>query len=267
MDDLNEIFYTIIEKKRRTLAKTKDSSEDAEKDLLTLMLEANAESKDVKDRLSDSELRDDLSVFFLAGHDTTSNALSFALYYLAVHPQIQERARKEVVDILGDGDDIVFPTASQCSDMKYIYMIMKETLRLNPPAQQSTLRENKEDYELAGTLIPKGSSILADIYSTHHNPSVWNDPERFIPERFAPEGESESKAGSGLAWVPFGNGARQCIGMNFSLAEQKVVLAMMLRKFTWTLPEGSINKDHIVLGAGTGILYPKELHIKFAKRF
>lgn len=67
MDDLNEIFYTIIEKKRRTLAKMKDSSEDSEKDLLTLMLEANAESKDVKDRLSDSELRDDLSVFFLAG--------------------------------------------------------------------------------------------------------------------------------------------------------------------------------------------------------
>lgn len=57
------------------------------------------------------------------------------------------------------------------------------------------------------------------------------------------------------------------IGMNFSLAEQKVVLAMMLRKFTWTLPEDSINKDRIVLGAGTGILYPKELHIKFAKRF
>ncbi|KAI8575219.1 hypothetical protein K450DRAFT_262806 [Umbelopsis ramanniana AG] len=267
MDDMNQIFYSIIENKRQTLANMKESAEDAEKDLLTLMLEANADSKDAGDRLSDSELRDDLAIFFLAGHDTTSNALSFALYHLAVNPKIQEKARKEVIEVLGDGDDIVYPNASQCSDMKYIYMVMKETLRLEPPAQNTTLRLNKEDFELAGTFIPKGSSVSADIYVMHHNPSIWKDPEAFIPERFAPGGESESKAGNGLFWVPFGNGARQCIGMNFSLAEQKVLLSMMLRKFTWTLADNSINKDGIVLGGGTGIISPKDLHLKFSKRF
>ncbi|KAG2187291.1 hypothetical protein INT44_004976 [Umbelopsis vinacea] len=267
MEDMNQIFYSIIENKRQTLENMKGLAEDAEKDLLTLMLEANADSKEAGDRLSDSELRDDLAIFFLAGHDTTSNALSFALYHLAANPQIQEKARKEVIDILGDGDDVVYPTASQCSDMKYVYMVMKETLRLEPPAQNTTLRENKEDFELAGTFIPKGTSVSADIYVMHHNPSVWKDPEVFIPERFAPDGESESKAGSGLSWVPFGNGARQCIGMNFSLAEQKVLLSMMLRKFTWTLADNSINKDGIVLGGGTGIISPKDLHLKLTKRF
>ncbi|KAI9285816.1 cytochrome P450 [Umbelopsis sp. AD052] len=152
--DMFAFFYNIIEHKRLTLASTKDKTEDAEKDLLTLMLEANEEAKDAKHRLSDSELRDDLTVFILAGHDTTANALSFALYYLAVNHHVQEKARNEILDILGDGDDIVYPTAAQCSEMKYVYMIMKETLRLNPPVQNSTLRIVHEDTQLEGTFIP-----------------------------------------------------------------------------------------------------------------
>ena len=106
MDEMNKLFYSIIENKRQTLASQKDLVEDAEKDLLTLMLEANEDSEDPEHQLSDQELRDDLAIFFLAGwvilkarhlcerrflniyssHDTTSNALSFALYYLAVNP-------------------------------------------------------------------------------------------------------------------------------------------------------------------------------------
>ncbi|KAH8555192.1 cytochrome P450 [Umbelopsis sp. PMI_123] len=231
MDDVNDVFYSIVEHKRQVLASAKDKIEDAEKDLLTLMLEANEEERDDKHRLSNSEIRDDLAVLFLAGHDTTSNALSFALYHLAANPHVQEKARKEVLDILGD-DDIVYPTAAQCSEMKYIYMIMKETLRINPPIQNSSLRKVKEDTELEGTFIPKGSTLSADIYITQHNPSNWKNPETFNPDRFEAGGESESNATMGLAWVAFGSGARQCIGMNFSLAEQKVALAMILRKYT-----------------------------------
>ncbi|CAO3681724.1 unnamed protein product [Umbelopsis ramanniana] len=267
MDDMNAIFKSIIEHKRLTLASTKVKTEDAEKDLLTLMLEANVEATDPKHRLSDSELRDDLAVFFLAGHDTTANALSFALYHLAVNQHVQEKARKEVIDILGDGDDIIYPTTAQCTEMKYIYMIMKETLRLNPPVQNSTLRVAQEDTNLDGTFVPKGTTLTADIYMMHHNPRIWKDSETFIPERFESGGENDLKTNTGLAWVPFGNGARQCIGMNFSFAEQKVTLAMLLRQFTWTLPEDSINKDHIVLDGGMFFSSPKDLRLKFSKRF
>jgi cytochrome P450 len=83
---------------------------------------------------------------------------------------------------------------------------------LDPPAQNASLRKVAEDIELAGTIIPKGTSMSADIFVMHHDPAVWKNPDAFIPERFAPGGESESKAGTGLPWVPFGNGSRQCIG-------------------------------------------------------
>jgi cytochrome P450 len=109
--------------------------------------------------------------------------------------------------------------------------------------------------------------VQAEIFLAHHNPAVWKDPEQFRPERFAAGGENEENAKNGLAWAPFGNGARQCIGMNFSLAEQRVVLAMLLRKFTWSLPEDSIHKDHIVFGPGIGLLTAKDLYLSFEKRF
>jgi cytochrome P450 len=83
---------------------------------------------------------------------------------------------------------------------------------MSPPAQNSSARESAEDIELAGSHIPKGTVLNADIFVMHHNPTVWKDPETFYPERFGSGGENESKAGSGLAWVPFGNGPRQCIG-------------------------------------------------------
>ncbi|CAM0143053.1 unnamed protein product [Umbelopsis sp. WA50703] len=260
-------YQHVIENKRRVLSEQKQRLEDPEKDLLTLMIEAGED--DPSQALTDKELRENLSVFFIAGHDTTSNALSFALYWLAVNPDIQEKARKEVIEVIGDGADKVYPTEAQITQLKYIYMVMKETLRVCPPVHSSQLRRVVEDTELAGTVIPKGVHIQADMYLAHHNPAVWKDPEQFRPERFAPGGENEENARKGLTWSPFGNGARQCIGMNFSLAEQRVVLAMLLRKFTWSLPEHSIHKDHIVLSAGGSsiMLAPADLHLNFKKRF
>jgi cytochrome P450 len=85
----------------------------------------------------------------------------------------------------------------------------------------------QQDINLAGHFIPKGTQVAVDIYNLHHNPAVWKDPYVFDPERFAPGGEADSKRG--IAWVPFSNGSRQCIGMNFSMAEQRVVL-LMIRK-------------------------------------
>lgn len=94
------------------------------------------------------------------------------------------------------------------------------------------VRVAKESCHLGQVYIPKGALICADMSDLHRNPLVWNDPYRFDPERFLPGGEAERQpAGSGWAWAPFSNGGRICVGMNFSLAEQRVVLSM-LRKFT-----------------------------------
>ncbi|KAJ2954985.1 hypothetical protein NQZ79_g8924 [Umbelopsis isabellina] len=264
-DTLHQLFNSVIDNKRKVLVEQKERHEDPEKDLLTLMLEAGED--DPSQALSDEELRENLTIFFIAGHDTTSSALSFALYLLAVNPNVQEKARKEVIEVIGDGADMVYPTETQISQLKYIHMIIKETMRLCPPVQNAGPRLPKEDIDLAGTVMPKGVRVQADIFLAHHNPAVWKDAEEFRPERFAPGGEYEENTKIGLAWAPFGSGARQCIGMNFSLAEQRVVLAMLLRKFTWSLPEDSIHKDHVVFAPGVGLLSPKDLYLNFSKHF
>lgn len=100
-------------------------------------------------------------------------------------------------------------------------------MRRHGPVYGTTSRIALEDLELAGSVIPKGSEISIDIYNLHHNPDVWVDPYTFNPDRFLPGGEADSQ--EGIAWVPFNSGSRQCIGINFSLAEQRVVLSMMCK--------------------------------------
>jgi cytochrome P450 len=124
LDILHGLFDSIIANKRKVLAQQKERHEDPEKDLLTLMIEAGQD--DPSQALSNEELREDLSIFFTAGHDTTSNALSFALYFLAVNPDVQQKARKEVIDVMGEEPDTVIPTEAQLSELKYLFMVMKE---------------------------------------------------------------------------------------------------------------------------------------------
>lgn len=106
---------------------------------------------------------------------------------------------------------------------------MKETLRINGPAVKTLVRKASEDTELSGTFIPKGTRLSVNIFTIHHSEKVWINPSQFDPERFSENGEGIRGSGEGMAWAPFGNGARQCIGMNFSLNEQRVMLSMLCK--------------------------------------
>lgn len=115
--------------------------------------------------------------------------------------------------------------------MVYINQILKETLRLNNPFPRVVARKAAEDVVLSGgTFIPKDSIVTVNVFDIHHKESNWKDGSKFDPDRFADSQEGTRGPGEGLSWIPFGNGARQCIGMNFSLNEQRVFLSMM-RKF------------------------------------
>ncbi|CDS14232.1 hypothetical protein LRAMOSA06402 [Lichtheimia ramosa] len=178
-----KLIDDVIENKRTLLKDTTLSDiPEAERDILTLMLEA--ESAD-DGRLTDEELRSNICVFFLAGHDTTSNAISYAVYHLAKNPDLQQKAREEVLRALGDSSEDVLPTLDQIKEMTYINQIIKETLRINPPATGIVPRRVEEDTELCGVFLPKGTHITLDIFEIHNNPTVWHDPSRFDPERFA----------------------------------------------------------------------------------
>ena len=115
---------------------------------------------------------------------------------------------------------------------KYLLQLLKyiETLRRNIVVQSIISREVTEDTELGGCIISKGAHVTMDMMALHRNPLIWEDPDLFKPERFAPGGEAEKAAKkNGMSWVPFSNGARMCIGVNFSLNEQRVFLPMLCK--------------------------------------
>ncbi|KAI9345052.1 cytochrome P450, partial [Pilaira anomala] len=201
-----------------------DYLKESEKDLLTLFIESGEENNGI---LSDEELKSNLCLFFLAGHDTTSSALSYAIHYLAENQDIQERARQEAISILGDEPRDILPSLEDTKKMTYINQIIKETLRINGPVPEVSERVTAEDIILSNTLIPKGTPLTVDIFAIQHSTKLWKNPDTFDPDRFAEDGEATRGPGEGMTWLPFGNGARQCIGMNFSLNEQRVMLSML----------------------------------------
>ncbi|KAI7883978.1 cytochrome P450 [Lichtheimia hyalospora FSU 10163] len=260
---LKMLDHVIVSKRNAVKNGEYQHVDDSEKDLLTMMIEAEDAGEGI---MSDEDLRSNVCLFFIAGHDTTANALASVIYELAVNQDVQTKAREEAIRVLGDAQEDVMPDDDQIRSMPYINMVMKENLRMHPPVAVLPVRQATEDTDLAGTFVPKGTKITLDIYELQHNPNVWKDPDTFQPERFETNGEAERLAGQGMTWLPFSNGSRMCIGSNFSLTEQKVLLPMLLRKYEWQLPENSIHK-HGMVTKGLSIINPKDLHIVFKRRY
>ncbi|CAO3697771.1 unnamed protein product [Rhizopus stolonifer] len=242
LEYINNKFDEIAQKKRELIRKgVTSNTPESEKNLLTLMLEAEQRGEVMVDPI---ELRQNIAVFFLAGHETTSIALSFCLYNLAKYKHIQRKLRQEIIDVMGDEPIDAIPTLEELRRMDYMNLVIKENLRLYSPADSPIPRRTTEDVNLAGTFIPKGTDINLDMQCLHHNSDIWQNPEEFIPERFQEYGEQASH--EGFTYLPFSSGSRQCIGMNFSLAEQRVFLAMAVRKYEIDIPKDSIHYKEIV---------------------
>ncbi|CAO3683430.1 unnamed protein product [Umbelopsis vinacea] len=251
----------IIVEKRAKLAEGRSLLDETEKDLCTLMLEAEADGEGSS--LSNSELMNDIVAFILAGHDTTANALSSSFYYLAKDKAVQQKLRAEAIEYLGDEPHDVIPTVEQSKAMPFLNMVIRETLRIAGPAVWTSPRTVSQDTELGDYLLPKGTHVIVDIIALQHDEDLWPEPYRFDPERFAAENKSSKTASS---WLPFGGGQHQCAGMNMSLAEQRVLLSMMVRKYEWDLVPGSQHQNGIVM-SGMDIIGPKELRLVFKKRY
>lgn len=152
------------------------------------------------------------------------------MFYAILNPfltqEIQARARQEAISILGDEPIDVLPTVEESKQMIYINQIMKETLRINTPVPVVIPRVTMQDVILSGTFIPKGSLINVGLYTMHHIEKYWKDSKQFNPDRFSPENKKNDDQEN---WLPFGYGGRQCIGMNFSLTQQRVLLSMLCK--------------------------------------
>ncbi|CAG8510376.1 16693_t:CDS:10 [Dentiscutata erythropus] len=197
VDKLNNLFEDIIKEKRKSLAAGHSNG-----DLLELMLKA-CENPDISNNqmLSDTELRNNLAVFMVAGHDTTAVALSSLLYLLAIHKDVQKKVREEILSELGDN---LTPSVEQHASLKYLTMVIRENLRLYPPFAGLQVRVLAEDLKHKDFLIPAGTPIIPFLYGIHHSPKLWKNPEEFLPERFENEHENYS-------WLAFGGGSRMLV--------------------------------------------------------
>ncbi|WP_137990751.1 cytochrome P450 [Streptomyces vilmorinianum] len=196
------------------------AAEGGAQDLLSLLAEAESAEDGSFDA---SELREQVLVFLLAGHETTATSLGFALHLLALHPEQQKRAHEEVDRVLAGRT----PGAADLDALPYLTQVLKEAMRLFPAAAVIGRRAVAAT-EIGGHTIPAGADVIVAPWVTHRHPAYWEDPERFDPERFTPEAEANRPR---YAWFPFGGGPRACIGQHFSMLESVIALAMLLQEY------------------------------------
>jgi cytochrome P450 len=256
LKNLEHLVYSLIDKSKK---KIQSGSNTGGETLLDMMV--NSVDDETKEGFDQKTLRDNVIVFFIAGHDTTSIALSYALYSLAKYPHVQEKLVNSIQEKYGLGDSDI--SVEQIDDIEYLNWFIKENMRLYPPVGQLPPRKLVSTEVLGDYTLSAGTLATINIYNIHHNPNVWGkDVEEFRPERFSPE---ESKNRHSNAYMPFGGGPRTCIGNRFSLLEQKIFLVQLLRRFKLELPDPTYIAKPSYMGTGLHAA-PKDLNMRFLKR-
>lgn len=176
--------------------------------------------------MSDEEVVNNLLTFIIAGHETTAVALSWTLWLLAKDQDSQQRVFEEVAAVAGDAPI----AAPHIEGLSFCRQVIQESMRLYPPAP-GIGREAKTAFELGGRPIAVGTRIHIPVFALHRNVRLWDNPNAFDPERFAPE---QVKARSRYAYLPFGGGPRICIGAGFAMLEAAAILATLVRAFRFT---------------------------------
>jgi len=196
-------------------------------DILSNSMEIEDEEGKPLDPLTSGELKDELLTFLFAGHETTTVLLTWLFYNLSKYPQVEEKVLKEIKEVIGSNSNSIPITWEQIQNLHYLNNVIKETLRLDN-STPGFIRETIYEETLGNLKIPPKTPLYIPTYSIHRDPEIWNDPEKFDPERFNVE---NSRGRSPFAWMPFAAGARNCIGMQFALLEARSVIARLLPQF------------------------------------
>jgi cytochrome P450 len=215
---LDAIVYRMIARCRR-----EGSGEDH---LLARLLSARGEDGET---MSDAQARDEALTMLLAGHETTALALTYALHALSAHPQCQQRLREELAQ-LGDAK----PSVADLARLPYLDAVIRETLRLYPPAYAFG-RRVISPFTLGGYEVPAGSEVMTSPYALHRDSRFYPEPTRFMPERWLDKTQAELPR---YAYVPFGVGARICIGNHFAKMELALVLCTLLQQVSLQVVPG-----------------------------
>jgi cytochrome P450/NADPH-cytochrome P450 reductase len=219
---MNKMVDAIVAERRRNAEAAQDK-----KDMLGAMM--TGVDRSTGEQLDDVNIRYQINTFLIAGHETTSGLLSYTLYALLKHPDILKKAYEEVDRVLGP-DINAKPTYQQVTGLTYITQILKEALRLWPPAPAYGISPLKDETIGSGKYrLKKNTFITILVTALHRDPSVWGpNPDAFDPENFSREAEAKRPVN---AWKPFGNGQRACIGRGFAMHEAALAIGMILQRF------------------------------------
>ncbi|WP_323450876.1 cytochrome P450 [Streptomyces yaizuensis] len=212
----------------RAQAGGNNNDDDGGEDVLTRLIDSTRRESDP--RVGRQRLRDEVVTLLLAGHETTASTLGWTFHLLDRHPEAAGQVRAEAVAALGDRA----PRYEDLPRLPYTTMVVQEAMRLYPPVWILTRRAQGPD-EVGGYHVPAGSDVLVCPYTLHRHPRFWADPERFDPERFAPDAKGDRPR---YAYLPFGAGPRFCVGSNLGTMEAVFVTAMVIREFTLRTPPG-----------------------------
>lgn len=223
-------------------------------DFLDLMMEARDNNKkepaigSLKYPVTNSTVAAQSVLFLLAGYDTTANALCFTTFLLAQHPEQQQRLRQELKELILRHDTFTYQAIM---DASYLDACISESLRLYPPAH-FTERQCTKQYRLPGTdvVVPRNTMVFVPIWSLHHDPRYWSQPSAFLPDRFLPENRDKVVS---AAYLPFGLGPRNCIGMRFALMEAKLALAKVFLEYEVSCVPG---QEQLILSQQLGLMRP-----------
>lgn len=234
---LDRLVWRHLHARQRALAQGRAQRND----LLGMLMQARDEQTGAM--LSDREIRDQCMALFMAGHVTTAAALTWWIWSMANHPALARRATEEVDQVVGRWR----PGFADVARLPYLTRTLKETLRLYPPAPGLFLRRATAAVQLGPWQVQEGALVRISPWVLHHDPRWFPQPEAFDPERFTPEAQATRPAG---CYLPFGVGARSCLGEHFAMAELTLVAAMVLQRFEMTLPAGATAAEptmHITL--------------------
>jgi cytochrome P450 len=220
---LNDVVYKLIRARRKAAA---GHDAIARGDLLSTLLAVHDESGD---RMTDEQLRDEIMTLFLAGHDTTANALTWTWYLLAQNPKVDAALAAELREVLGNRA----ASATDLPRLPYTDMVIKESMRLYPPAW-GVGRRAIHDFELNGYRIPARTNFFLLQWVTQRDARFYRDPERFDPERWRHDPIRTGKIPR-FAYFPFGGGPRVCVGAGFAMMEAALLLATIAQRFRLTL--------------------------------
>jgi len=170
---------------------------------------------------------------FVAGGETSSTALQWAMIELMRNPAVMQKAQDEVRTALAGQSKV---TEDGLTNLHYLRLVIKETLRLYPPAPLLLPRECRSACQVLGYHVPQGAMVLVNVWAIGRDPAHWDAPEEFVPERF--EHCGRDFRGADFEYIPFGAGRRICPGMGLGLAHVELALAALLFHFDWELPEG-----------------------------